>query len=327
MKRTVRWAALAAALLAAAPAAFAQAVPKPAAEVTRFQVEAITLRDVTFLFELTVSNPYPVALSFSGMSLDFAVEGSKVFSVANQGGFKVPAKGKKASTFTVTLPYDAIIKLVKDYASKDWLLTVVSGKLSIPLPKVPGLSLPADVSFSYRLEKKIPAIKPTVAITGFTVTPPTAAEVTAAIAKAGKAVDPAKARAVFGDILAGRKPAAPVIDPKDLDLPLKVSFTIEIRNEARGPLDFTELGYELFINGESLVVGDAGAIKRVGQSVFVTVTGTFSSKRLSEAVRRLFSERRGKFRVRGSTTVKLPDAIRKEPVKLGFDEKGSFALK
>lgn len=309
----------------AASSIWAQSLAKPTAEVTKFQVEAISLRDVTFLFELTVSNPYPIGLSFSGMSLDFSVEGTKVFSAADKGGFSVAARGKKASSFTVTLPYEAIIKLVKDYNSKEWLNTVVSGVLKIPLPKIPGL--PADISFSYKLEKKIPAIKPVVSIVGFSVTPPSAAEVAAAVAKAGKKVDPAKARAVIGDILAGRRPAAPVIDPAELDVPLRVSFTIEIRNDARGPLSFTKLGYELFINGESLVVGESSSIKRDGQRVLVTVTSTFSTKRLSKAITVLFSQRKGTFSVRGSTTVKLPDEIRKEPVALAFDEKGSFSLK
>ena len=138
--------------LAFGPAIGAQSLAKPTAEITRFQVEAITLRDVTFLFELTVKNPYPVGLTFSGMRLDFSVEGSKVFSTSSKGGFSVAARGSKSNTFTVTLAYDAIIKLVKDYTSKEWLKTVIDGVLVIPLPKIPGL--PADISFSYRLPRR-----------------------------------------------------------------------------------------------------------------------------------------------------------------------------
>ncbi|TFG78569.1 MAG: hypothetical protein E4H20_12625 [Spirochaetales bacterium] len=303
----------------------AQTLAKPTAEITRFQVEAITLRDITFLFELTVKNPYPVGLSFSGMSLDFSVEGAKVFSTASKGGFSVGARGKKSNVFTVTLTYDAIIKLVKDYTSKDWLNTVINGKLVIPLPKIPGL--PADISFSYKLEKKIPAIKPVVSVTGFTVRPPSAKEVANAVAKAGKKVDADKARSVIADVLAGKKPSAPVIDPAELDVPLTVTFTLEIRNDARAALSFDKLQYELFVNGESLVVGTSSDIRQDGQRIFVTVTNTFSSKRLSANVKALFSSRKGSFGLRGSATIKLPDEIRKEPIQLGFDETGSFSLR
>ncbi len=310
-------------VLLAAPAG-AQ-IQKPTAEIRRFQVEALTLRDVTFLFELAVKNPYPVDLSFSGMTLDFSVEGSKVFSAASQGGFKVAARKEKSNTFTVTLAYDAVIKLVKDYASKEWLNTVVDGVLVIPLPKLPGL--PKDVKFTYKLEKKIPAIKPHVALTGFAVKPPTAAQVAQALAKAGKKADPAKAQKVFADVLAGKKPEAPVIDPAELDLPLSVSFTLEIRNDAKGPLSFQKLGYELYVNGESLVLGESTGVVRDGARTLVTVTNTFSSKKLSKGIRAIFSDRTGSFEVKGNASLKLPDEIRKEPVPLAFRESGTFALK
>jgi LEA14-like dessication related protein len=306
-------------------AAHAQSIAKPTAEITQFQMQAISLRDVTFRFELTVSNPYPLGLSFSGMTLDFSVEGSKVFSAANQGGFSVPARGKKSSAFNVTLTYADIYRLVQNYSTKEWLNTVINGTLSIPLPRIPGL--PSTVSFAYKLEKKIPAIKPTVAITGFSVTPPSASEVAAALVKAGRKADPEKARGAIADILAGKKPAASVMDPADLDLPLKISFTIQIKNNARGPLTFSTLGYELFINNESLVVGNSSSIRQDGQQVLITVANTFSTRRLTSGVKALFTDGKGSFRVKGSATMKLPDEVRKEPISLGFDEGGTFSIK
>jgi len=321
MKRTV--AALLAAVLVSLPA-FAQ-FAKPTAEITKFRVEAISLRDVTFLFELTVKNPYPLGLEFSGMTLDFSVEGSKVFTAAGKGGFSVGARGSKAQAFTVTLAYEAIAKLVKDYASKDYLATVIDGTLAIPLPKIPGL--PKDISFSYRLEKKIPAIKPRLAVTGFTVTPPSAEEVAKALAKAGKKADASQARSAIADLLAGRKPPAAVVDPAELDVPLRVSFTIEVANEAKAPLGFAKLGYELFVNGESLVAGESSEVRREGNRTFVTVTSVFSAKKLSKGVKALFADRKGSFRVVGAAALQLPAEIRSDPVPLAFDEGGSFSLK
>jgi len=321
---TTKRVALILALVAAGLGAGAQSFAKPSAEITKFQIEAISLRDVTFLFELSVKNPYPLGLKFSGLTLDFSVEGAKVFSTASAGGFAVPAMGTKANRFTVTLPYDSIIKLVKNYASKDWLNTVVNGKLSIPLPRIPGL--PADISFSYKLEKKIPAIKPTLAIKGFKVTPPSAKEIAQAAAKAGKNVDSNKAMAAFADILAGKTPSSPVIDPSELDVPIRVSFTIEIGNDAKGPLDFNALGYELIINGERLVVGQSSDVRREGQKIFVTVVNTFSSKLLSKNIRSLLKAKKGSFQVLGSASIKLPDSIRKDPVALDFDEGGTFSF-
>lgn len=311
-------------LLMATVAEFAQAIAKPTAEITQFQIKGISLRDVSFQFELTVNNPYPLALSFSGMTLDFLVEGAKVFNTADQGGFSVPAKGKKSNRFIVTLAYDDIFKFVQNYTTKEWLNTVVKGTLTIPLPKIPGV--PANMSFNYELEKKIPAIKPVVAITGFSVTPPNAAEVSAALKKAGKNTDPDKARLAIADVLTGKKQAAPVIDPAELDLPLQVRFVIQIRNDARGPINFNALNYELFINNESLVVGDSSSVTQNGQEILVTVVNTFSTRQLTSGVRKLFTEKQGNFRVKGSASIKLPEEISKQPIPLGFDEKGTFAL-
>ncbi len=302
--------------------------PKPSAEVRSFQLEAISLRDVTFKFDLVVKNPYPVGLSFDGMTLDFTVEGAQVFSAKSQGGFSVKANSEKSNAFTVTLAYDAIIKLVKNYIEKDWLNTVIDGTLVIPIPKIPQYpSLPPNVTFKYKFEKKIPAIKPQVAILDFSVKPPSEAQVASGVAKAGKKVNPGKALGVFKNVLEGKKPAEPVIDPADIDVPLTVSFTISVKNDAKGPISFDKLGYELFVNGEKLVVGDSAKVQRQGDRTLITVDNEFSSKRLSKSVKAIFSERKGSFGVKGSASLKLPDEIRKEPVALAIDEKGDFSVK
>jgi len=299
-------------------------VPTPTAEVRRFQLEAISLRDVTFLFELAVKNPYPVSISFAGMTLAFAVEGAKVFTTGSEGGFSVPANGEKSNTFTVNLAYESIIKLVKDYTTHEWLNTVIDGTLVIPLPKIPGV--PDDVTFTYSFSKRIPAIKPRVSLLNFRVLPPTREQVADAIVRAGRKTDPGKALGVFRNILEGKKPPAPVIDPADLDVPLTVDFTLEIRNDARGPLSFDKLGYELSVNGERLVVGESSSIVREKGKDLITVSNAFSSSKLSRNVKAVFSRRKGSFGVIGDASIKFPDEIRKEPVPLTFNEAGAFAL-
>ncbi len=110
-------------------------------------------------------------------------------------------------------------------------------------------------------------------------------------------------------------------------MPLTVSFTIEVANEAKGNLSFDKLGYELFVNGESLVVGESAKVVRQGNRTLITVDNVFSARKLSKGIKALFSDRRGSFGVRGSASIKLPDEIRKEPVALAIDESGSFSLR
>jgi LEA14-like dessication related protein len=145
-------------LLAGCASMLPGGLAEPKAELKRFEVASLSLRDITFLVEISVKNPYPLALPFDGMGLDFSVEGAKVFSVASQGGFTVPASGTKSNSFTVTLTYADVIKVVRDYAAKDYLRTVIDGTLSIPLPALPGL--PPRYTFDWSLEKMIGNLPP-----------------------------------------------------------------------------------------------------------------------------------------------------------------------
>lgn len=301
-----------------------EVLPKPTAELTRFEIKTISLRDITFLCELSVKNPYPVGLSFSGMTMDFSVEGQKIVSLKSQGGFDVPANKSKTNQFDVKLTYEGIIALVKNYIDKEWLSTSMDGTLTIPLPAIKGL--PKDITFSYRVDQKIPAIKPQVSILEFKVNPPSAKQLEQALIKAASKVKPDDALGYFGDLVSGKKPKKQVIDPKDLDVPFTVSYTLAIKNEAKAALGFDKLGFSLDINNQRLVDGESSEVKREGNTTLVTIDNTFSSKQLVAGVLDAFNARLGNFRIRGTASLRLPESISKKPLPLDFDETGSFKL-
>ncbi|HUX39461.1 MAG TPA: LEA type 2 family protein [Rectinemataceae bacterium] len=303
------------------------AAPLPTAEITGFQLKAISLRDVTFRFELTVKNPYPVQLSFSGMDMNFSVEGQRVFSAKSQGGFAVPAGNTKTNSFDVTLTYDSIIALVKNYVDKDWLDTTIDGQLTIPLPRIAAFpTLPPDVSFSYKLDKKIPAIKPKVEILNFTVKAPSAAEVSKGLASAASKAKPEAVANFFGALAAGKKPEVAPIKPTDIDVPFTVGFTLAIQNEAKAPLGFDSMDYSLTIGGNDLLQGGSSQVRSVGNLTMVTIESTFSSRKLAQAVIDVFSARKGSFRVVGKASLVLPKEVSASPLPLSFDESGNFSM-
>ena len=303
--------------------AFTQ-VPKPTARVTRFDIERISLREVSFLFDVAVKNPYPVSLSLEALRLIFLVEGTQVAQVQTEKGFSVKARGEKTSRLFATLRYEDVMKAVKNYAEKDYLDTLVKTEIAIPLPKMPGL--PPRISFSYDLRSKIPAIKPRVAITRFRIEQPSGEAVGRALQKAGReAASQGEAVQAFKDVLAGKPPKG-LIQPKDLDLPLKVSFDIELANETRAPLAFTGLDYRFSVNGQELLTGATQDIARKENRSVLSVASTFSSLALSGGLLEALRARKGEFALEGSTSLKLPDEVRKEPLKLEFREAGSFSL-
>jgi len=125
--------------------------------------------------------------------------------------------------------------------------------------------------------------------------------------------------------LSGRTPKG-TLQPKDLDLPLTVSFDIELSNETRAPLSFTGLDYRFSINGEELLVGLTQNIANIGNRSVLRVASTFSSQALSGGLLDALRARRGAFSLNGSTALKLPDEIRQDPLKLEFSETGTFLL-
>lgn len=303
--------------------AWSAGFPKPEAEITSFRLEALSLREATFSFELSVKNPYPVDLPISGLTLDFAVEGQQVFHAANQGKFSVPANKKKANDFTVVLPYEGIISLVKNYLDKDWLDTVISGKLTISLPKLPGV--PKEISFDYKLKQTIPALKPEVTLLAFAVQGPTEAQIADAVKKSASKVKPKDAYEAFQDLLKGKK-SEKKIKPQDLDVPFTVTYVLSIENKAKAPLGFKSLGYNLTVNDQQLVEGESADVKQQGTKTLVTVANTFRSKQLSEGLQQIFQARKGQFRVTGKAALQVPPEVRKDAVPLAFDEAGAFSF-
>jgi LEA14-like dessication related protein len=303
-------------------------IPKPTATIKNFDIASITLRDITFLFNVTVKNPYPIALKLQGVKLKFSVEGKQFFETETSKGFSVKAKGEADNIFTVNLKYADIIAILKDYSQKEYLGTVIDTEIVIPVPQaVQTPVLPKSFSFRYSLSKKIPALKPNVSVANFSIVQPTLAEVASALKKSGKQnIDANKALGMFTDIISGKKPTN-VIDPASIDLKLKVNFDIELKNDSKAKLSFSSLNYDFAINASQLVKGDTTKIGNKGDKQVLTVSNEFSTRSLAGPVLDALKNRRGAFLVKGNTFIKLPDEIKKEPVKLSFSEGGNFDIK
>ena len=314
-------------LAAAAVPGIAFDIPKPSASVKDFDIESISLRDITFLFDVAVKNPYPVDLKLDAVKLKFSIEGKQFFETETSKGFRIKARGTASNVFTVNLKYVDIIKIVKSYAQQDYLDTVIDTEIVVPLPKLPQtVSLPKSLSFKYSLHKKIPAIKPEVSIANFAIVPPSAADVADALRKAGKqSIDAGKAKSMFDDLIAGKKPQQ-VIDPASLDLKLTTNFDIVLKNDTKAQLAFKDLGYVFAVGGSDLVNGKTTNVTRSGNAQILRVTNVFSTKSLAGPLASALKARKGNFTVKGSTFIKLPDEVKKQPLKLEFSEGGAFNI-
>ena len=182
------------------------------------------------------------------------------------------------------------------------------------------------MSFDYRLTKRIPVIRPSIKITGFKVNLPSEKEIAQALKEAGeKAVSPSKIRGMFSDIISGKTPKK-VISPDDLDLKLSVMFNIEMKNDTAAEFNFKSLNYNFDVNGTKLINGTTKEISRKAGVSVLTVRSEFSTLSMTKSVLSAFKKGKGSYRLKGESQVQFPASIKKEPLKLLFNESGDFSL-
>ena len=65
--------------------------PKPGATIKKFDIDSISLRDITFLFDIEISNPYPLKLKLDSVDFTFYVEKNQFFKTRTSGGLQQSA--------------------------------------------------------------------------------------------------------------------------------------------------------------------------------------------------------------------------------------------
>ncbi len=300
---------------------------RPEVKIKDFDIKAISFKDVDLLFNIQISNPYPVGIKLNRVKFKVDIENKQLFSTVTPKGFQIKAGGTATTPLDVNLIYMKIIKIIRDYKKKEYLNCKISGEISIFLPKIPGL--PKTYAFPFTLNKKIPAIKPKISIANFKVKAPTLKEIEQAIKKAGKKIAAKKISDIFGNMLKGKSTSLKNIKKiglKDLDLKLKINFDLKIKNDSRAKLFFKNLSYNFFMNNYNVFNGNTKDSRSVGNTLIMHVVNELSSKNLAQSVLDVFKKRSGSFKLKGQTFIKLPDSIKRDPLPLRFDEKGLFKM-
>lgn len=300
-------------------------IPLPEAKIVNFDIDSLSLRDITLLFDVEIKNPYPVKLKLSSMKSIFFIDKKQLFETSTDK-LKIKAMGKATSRIFVNLKYNDIINIIKGYGDKEYLECEVDITLTLPLPKDVH-KYKKEITFKFKLKQNIPAIKPEISIAGFTVIKPSKKEIEEALQKAKKKnLSADTVTNMFGAIIDGKNPVK-VIDPSDLDLKLKVNFDVVMKNKTKTNLVFQDLNYSFNVNNSKLVDGYTKDIKNRPGEYILSIANEFSSKALGESILGAFSKGSGNYSLKGFSMVKFPDKIKKTPIKLNFDEKGVLEIK
>lgn len=300
-------------------------IPLPEAKITKFDIDSISLKDITLLFDVEINNPYPIKLKLTNVKSIFYIEGKQLFETTTDK-LKIKSMGKETTHLLVNLKYSDIINIIKDYGNREYLECLVDVTINIPLPKSVQ-KLKKEITFNFKLKQNIPALKPEINIANFNVIKPSTKDIEEALKKARKNnLNADKVKDMFSAIIDGKNPAKE-IDPTDLDLKLKVNFDIVMKNRTKTNIVFQDLNYDFNVNSGKLVDGYTKDIKNKPGEYTLSITNEFSSKALGESVIKAFTKGSGNYTLKGYAMIKLPDKIRKEPVKLNFNEEGVFKLK
>ncbi|MBP7735600.1 MAG: LEA type 2 family protein [Spirochaetes bacterium] len=301
---------------------------KPEVSLKKFDIDSISLKDVTFLFEIALDNPYPVGFKLQDVGFTVKVEGNQLLKTRTPKGVTVKAGGSEVTPVKVTIAYADIIRLIKDYTEREDLNCAIDIDIVIPLPQALH-SIKKSITFNYTVQKKIPALKPSFAITNFEVKAPTIDEIRRSLVDTGrKNLEPNKLFNMFQGLLSGRKTSpAEILDLTSLDVPIGVSFDVEVKNNTKARLQFRDLAYDFSINDAKILAGTTGRTTNEGNRSVIRIANTFSSKALGKSIVNFLTNRTGAYQFKGYSSVKLPDEIKMSPLKLDFNEKGQFAIK
>ncbi|HNW29004.1 MAG TPA: LEA type 2 family protein [Spirochaetota bacterium] len=300
---------------------------KPEVTLKRFDIDSISLKDVTFLFEIALSNPYPVGFRLQDVGFNVRVEGTQLLKTRTQKGMTVKAGGSEVTPVKVTIAYADIIRLIKDYTEREDLDCAIDIDIVIPLPEAIQ-KIKKNITFNYTVQKKIPALKPSFSIANFRVKAPTLDEIRRSLVDTGKKnLNADTVFSLLDGLISGKKTSpADVLDLTSLDVPISVSFDVEVKNSTRARLQFQDLTYDFSVNEAKILTGTTGRTVNEGSRSVIRIANTFSSKALGRSVVNFLTNRAGDYQLKGYSSVKLPDEIKTSPLRLAFDEKGRFKI-
>jgi len=284
------------------------ALIKPEVTIERFDIESISLRDIRLLIEIGITNPYPVNVRLERIAAKLLVEKNQLFQTNTRRGLRMSPGKKECASFVVNLKYADIWRIVSSYAEKDYLESELSGEVVLGLLKSgsKGADFLDSLAIPFQWSKRIPAIKPEIRIINFKIQTPSREDVL---------------KSSLAELLAGRQGTGPT----RLELELPVSFDIELKNNAGTRILVKDMHYDFYVDGESLIRGETGEVSTNGNITVARIRNAVRLRSMSESLIKALKKRRADYALKGHSTVRLPEAIKADPLKLVLDEKGSFS--
>lgn len=295
---------------------------QPTFSLKSVDITKITLENISLKVLTSVRNPYPVALPKSILDMNVMIEGTNLAKFSKMDLGKIEASASKDLTVDVLMKYSDLMDIYKKLPGKELLDVKLDGVLNVPIPEAYQVAGKKSFDFPFTQGKKIPAVLPTIDIRNFKIIKPEPASI------ANSAKDGASAAAMnyLDGLLSGKKTSvgsAAQAGLSNVDIDVATEFEIALANKAAAALKFSDLKYDLQLNGEKFLSGVPVDIINTGTESIVKVKTSFPLKSLSSGIADAIQKRSSDFKLQGLSGLNVP-GLPDGTMNFDYDKKGTF---
>ena len=295
---------------------------KPTFSLKGVDITKITLENISLKVLTNVKNPYPVALPKSILDMNVLIEGNKLAKFSQIDLGKIEANSNKDLPVDVILKYTDLADIYKKVPGKELLAVKFDGVLNIPIPEAYQIAGKKTFEFPFSQDKQIPAVLPTIDIRNFKIVKPEPTQVISGV-KDGVS---AAAMSYLDGLLGGKKTnigSAAQAGLSNVDIDVATEFEIALANKAAAALKFSDLKYDLELNGEKFLSGVPVNIINSGKESIVKVKTSFPLKSVSSGIADAIRKRSSDFKLQGLSGLTVP-GLPEGTMSFDYDKKGNF---
>ncbi len=280
-------------------------------------ISKINLENISLKLFTDIENPYPVSLPKSLIDMDVMIEGTRLSNIKNDFG-KIDANSTKAQAIDLELKYQDLVNIYKNVKNKDLLDLNLKGNFALPIPESFQLAGKKQLDFPIDQLKQVPAVLPSIDIKNFKIIRPEP--------KINSSGLQSSAMNYLDNLLSGKKTSigsAASAGLSNVDVDVVTEFDISLINQAASKLLFSDMKYDLKLNGENFLSGVPKEIIQNGAESIIKVKSSFPLKSLSSGLATAIQNKSSAFQLTGLSGVKvqgLPEGL----LNFEYDKKGSL---
>lgn len=305
-------------------------VPAPEANLSDIQFSGLDMKNLHLLIAVDIKNPYPVNIPKMAIDLGLKLDGVAITGLQSTSAKGIASSQTRTIKFKTSIPFLNIARLYKNM-DKDQVkfLMGLEGNmdLMIPVDKLPeifkkGLEQSQKISnskraansyrFDIKMEKKIPAIVPEIEISNFEFERPEIINTN----------DSGGVNSYLDKLLDfGRSPGSAIRNGlKNVDLDLKISFDLNLQNQAKTKLGLDALNYTLFLNNSMLLKGKSGQSKFSDEKSIIHIETSFPLRSITSSLAGVISRGSAAVRLQADSNLKIEDWNQSIPVPFKLDK-------